>query len=97
MSLRGVTLAGVPTSHRRIPVIEDAELAAALDGARARLGPDRSKASLLRDLALRGWRELSDEQDLQRRAADELDAILDEGLLDLGAALAARRRDPAGR
>ena len=87
----------MPTSHPRIPVIEDAELAAAIDGARGRLGAGQSKAAVVRELALRGWRDLEAEQDRQRGAADQLIAIIDEGLLDFDAVDAVRRRDPSRR
>lgn len=87
----------MPTSHPRIAVTEDPELTAAIVGARARLGGSRSKASLVRDLALRGWQELAAQDERRRDAADELIAIVEEGMLDWDAADAARRRDPADR
>ena len=88
----------MPTSHPRIPVIEDAELAAAIDGARSRLGTGRSKAAVLRELALRGWREIEAEHDRQRRGADELIALLgDTGAFDWGLYEDLRRRDPGAK
>jgi hypothetical protein len=75
----------MPTSHRRIPVIEDAALSAAIDGARASLGASRSKAAVLRELALRGWREIEDQDRRQRDAADALIALMDEGAFDWAA------------
>lgn len=85
----------MPTTKRRIPVIEDGELTAAITGARLWLGHDCSKAAVVRELALRGWRELESDDEHYRRAADELIAILDEGILDFAASEADRRRDPA--
>jgi hypothetical protein len=57
----------MPTTHRRIAVTEDAELAAALRSAAAVLGDDLKPARLVRELALRGAQALIDE----RRQHDE--------------------------
>lgn len=84
----------MPTSHRRIPVIQDEILAEAIDHARRRLGADRSAASIIRELALRGAAELQEDDDRQRRAADELMSVLREpGLMEWEALEELRRRD----
>ena len=56
----------MPTRHPRIPVIEDPELARALERARP-LVDARSKPALLRALALRGAEQVMGEE--ARRAA----------------------------
>lgn len=84
----------MPTSHPRIPVIEDAELSAAIDGARSQNGAVRSKAAVVRELALRGWHEIQAERDRQRHAARDLNALLDEpGAFDWSLYEDLRRRD----
>lgn len=52
----------MPTKKRRIPVIEDATLGAALGEVAAYYPPNTSKAKLLRDLALRGAETVAQEK-----------------------------------
>ncbi len=69
MQHQSVTLARVPTKHRRIAVTEDEELAEALE--RVRLLVGRKPASmLLRELAMRGAESML-EEDARRREAIE--------------------------
>lgn len=58
----------MPTTHDRIPVTKDPELAAALDEVRALVGPSVKTATLVRDLAIRGAKALAADHD-ERRAA----------------------------
>jgi hypothetical protein len=75
-------------------VIEDAALSAALEEARRVLGPQRSKASLVRELAVRGSQALVAEQEAYREAAADLTAMLAEDRLNIDAALALRIVEP---
>jgi len=64
----------MPTPHRRIPVIEDEALAELLERTAPYLGPERSRAARLRDLAVRGAEQLLNEesrrQELLQRLVD---------------------------
>ncbi|MBN8867180.1 MAG: hypothetical protein J0H98_06475 [Solirubrobacterales bacterium] len=59
----------MPTKHQRIAVVVDPELSDALAAAAERL-PHRSRASLLRELAMEGALQL------QRREPSPIDALL---------------------
>lgn len=84
----------MPTPHRRIAVIEDPELSAAIDGARRELGEGRSKAAIVRDLAIRGWQGLEDDAGRQRRSAQGLMELLrDPEAVDWEALEELHRRD----
>lgn len=52
----------MPTSHRRIQVTEDPELARALRSAAPFLAPGLSRASQVRELALTGARQLAERE-----------------------------------
>ncbi len=62
----------MPTNHRRIPVIEDAPLAAALEVA-APLFPGLKPSRLLHDLAIRGAESVVEEQ---KHADDQIEALV---------------------
>jgi hypothetical protein len=62
----------VPTNHRRIPVIEDAPLAAALEVA-APLFPGLKPSRLLHELAIKGAAAVVEEQ---KRAAEQIEALV---------------------
>jgi hypothetical protein len=61
----------MPTRHPRIPVIEDPELARALERAGPLL-PARSKPALLRALALRGAQQVIGEEDRRRQLLERV-------------------------
>jgi hypothetical protein len=64
----------MPTRHQRIGVVNDEELAAALESVAGLVAPGMPAAALVRTLAIRGAQALRDEQqhraDALRRLAD---------------------------
>ena len=68
----------MPTPHRRIPVIEDSELAEALARV-APLFPKTAPARLVHDLAIRGAEEFIHERRVSENAIEQLVAFSTEG------------------
>jgi hypothetical protein len=64
----------MPTKHRRIALTADPELAAAIAAARRELG-DLPESRLVRELALRGVRELTPDEMTRAIAALELEGV----------------------
>jgi hypothetical protein len=65
----------VPTSHPRVQVTVDPELAEAIENAEAHLHA-RGRAGVLRELALRGAKEVSHQANQQADARREAFAVL---------------------
>ena len=86
----------VPTSHRRIAVIADAELGDALTSVRAATGTHEADATLVHRLAIEGARaELKAGHD-RRAAAEALFAAMERGGFDLDLEAIDRLNDPRG-
>jgi hypothetical protein len=62
----------MPTNHRRIAVTEDEQLAGALDRVRPLLDGHRSRASLVRELALRGAERVLEEEERRKKSIEAL-------------------------
>ena len=86
----------MPTKHRRIAVIEDDDLAEALEKVRPLVG--RKAASVLvRELAMRGVESLLDEEARRRESMEELIRwSTTPGAMDRGALREARRLSVGG-
>lgn len=79
-------------------MIEDPELSAAIETGRRELGGKRSKAAIVRELAIRGSRGLADDAERQRDAARELMRLIhDPAVMDWEAYEELRRRDTEPR
>jgi hypothetical protein len=88
----------VPTSHPRVQVTLDPELASAVDRAGAQLEGAYGRAGVIRALALRGAEEISRQaaRDAQARA-QAVEALLEYDFSQLDDVVARREADMAER
>lgn len=81
----------MPTKHSRIAIVEDEELSASLAEVSKLLEGRRSKAGLVRDLAMRGAERVLEEERGRREALERLaEWSTTPGALDLDALREAR-------
>lgn len=88
----------MPTSHPRVQVTLDPELARAVDRASAHLDAGHGRAGVIRTLALRGAEEISRQADSRTRArAQAIEALLEHDFSQLGDIVAKRESDLANK
>jgi hypothetical protein len=88
----------VPTSHPRVQVTLDPELARAIDRAGAHLDGAHGRAGVIRTLALRGAAEISREADNENQArAKALEELLEYDFSQLSDIVVKRESDLADK
>jgi hypothetical protein len=94
----GGTLLLVPTSHPRVQLTLDPELARAVDRAGALLDSPRGRAGLIRTLALRGAEEISYQAESESRVrAQAIEELLAHDFSQLSDIVTTRESDLADK